>query len=91
MTNEDMHQQIQDLEKAGWKAAPPPALARRYAFPNFTETLNFLIEMGDAAEEAGVMPRVQIESGTEVDIRVGRPPVEGLSEAEINLAQILTS
>ncbi len=91
MTKETMNQQIEELEEAGWQADAPPALAKQYAFANYTETLNFLMEMGDAAEAAGVMPTVHIERGTDVNVRVGRPPVQGLSEAEITLAVTLAT
>ena len=84
---ERIQQELEELESNGWQAnVVPLAVERSYQFPNYSETLNFLIEVGTVAEEFGPMPAIAIEAGTEVTVRIGREPAPGLTEAEIELA-----
>ncbi len=92
MTPKTMKQEIQELEEQGWEAdAAPRAVEKRYQFPDYTETVNFLIGLGDkAAARGSAMPSIRIESGTEVMVRVGGAPVRAITAEEIALAKALS-
>lgn len=90
MKPERIQEHIRELEAAGWHAdAAPLAIEKTYRFPSYTETLNFLIEVGSAIEEFGAAPSITIDGGTRVTVRVGRQPVPALTEDEVGLALAL--
>ncbi len=91
MTHETMQQEIQELEEQGWEAdAAPRAVEKHYRFPDYKNTVNFLIALGDkAAAESFALPSIRIESGTEVQVRIGGPTVRTISASEIAFAKSL--
>ena len=90
MNPETVKQQIEELEEKGWQADDTPrAVEKRYQFPHFSETLNFLIEVGSAVDRTGASPSIHIDSGTQVTVRVGQEASPTLTEPEIRLAQAL--
>ncbi len=93
MTSETMKQEIQQLEEQGWKAdAKPRAVEKHFRFPDYEATVTFLIALGKAtANRTSAMPAIHIESGTEVQVRVGGAPVPTLTEEEIALAKAISS
>jgi pterin-4a-carbinolamine dehydratase len=96
MTNETdrpdpLSEEIAELVKAGWQADDTTwGLERPEQFPSFSETLTYLMDVGDKAGKLGVMPSIHIDGGTRVNVRIGRPPAPGLSADEIRLAKALT-
>ena len=92
MNDETMNEEIKELEEAGWEAdAAPRAVEKRFKFPDFTQTVNFLIALGKAvAAGSFAMPAVHIAGGTDVQVRVGGPPVRTISAQEIALAKALS-
>ncbi len=92
MTDDNLQQEIEQLEEQGWQAETTVnAVEKRHRFPSFSETLNFLIELGDQTAKLDAMPSIHIDGGTEVSVRVGQPPAAGLTADEIRLAKALTS
>ena len=90
MTTETMNQEIEKLEEQGWEAdAAPRAVEKHYSFPSYSATMKFLIALGQKAEGAGAMPSIQVENGTEVTVRIGRPTSGALTADEIELAKSL--
>ncbi len=92
MTNETMKQEIGELEEQGWEAdAAPRAVEKHYRFPEYTETVNFLIALGNkAADQSFNLPSIRIENGTEVQVRIGGPPVRAISAPEIAFAKSIS-
>ncbi len=90
MTTETMIQEIEELEQQGWEAdAAPRAVAKHYSFPSYSATMKFLIAVGQKAAAAAAMPSIQVENGTEVTVRIGRPSSATLTADEIELAKSL--
>ena len=89
MTTETMTQGIRELEQQGWEAdAAPRAVEKSYSFPNYDATMKFLVKLGQRAEHAAV-PSIRVDDGTEVTVRVGRPPSATLTDDEVELAKSL--
>ncbi len=92
MTEDNLHQEIEQLEEQGWQAETTVnAVEKRHRFPSFSETLNFLIELGDLTARLDAMPSIHIDGGTEVSVRVGGQPAPGLTADEIRLAKALAA
>lgn len=92
MTDDNLRQEIEQLEEQGWHAeSSVNAVEKRHQFPSFSETLSFLIELGDLASRLDAMPSIHIDGGTEVSVRVGGQPVSGLTADEIRLAKALAA
>ena len=90
MKPETFDEAIEQLEASGWQADnTPQAVEKQYAFESFADTLNFLIEVGAAAEGLETMPSIHIDDGVRLAVRIGRPPVPALSAGEIELAKAL--
>ncbi len=90
MTHETMKQEIQKLEEQGWEAdAAPRAVEKLYQFPSFAATVKFLVAVGQKTQNASTMPSIQVENGTQVTVRVGRPTSPTLTAEEIELARSL--
>ncbi len=92
MTTETMNQEIRQLEEQGWEAdAAPRAVEKRYRFPDFKGTVNFLIGLEKAAaDERATIPSIHIVSGTEVQVRIGGAPVRAISAGEIAFAKAIS-
>ncbi len=90
MTNEIEKEDLEELEAKGWVAeTTTQALVKKEHRPSYSESLNYLIEVGDEAAKHGAMPTIRIDGGTEVTLRVGREPAPSLTAAEIRLAKAL--
>ncbi len=90
MTTKTMKHEIEELEQQGWEAdAAPRAVEKHYSFPSYSATMKFLIALGQKAEAAAAMPSIQVENGTEVTVRIGRPTSGALTTDEIELAKSL--
>ncbi len=92
MTNTTLRDDVQELKEAGWEADDlPRAVAKQFDFASYSETLNFLIEMGEVAEEFETMPTIEIEDGTRLNVRIGHEPAPPLNKAEISLAKAIAN
>ena len=92
MTTENMNQEIQTLEEQGWEVDDGPrGLTKVERFDSYADSVQRLVRVGQRAQEAGVMPSIEVENGTEVTLRVGPPPSRVLTAAEIELAKSLTN
>ena len=90
MAKETMKQDIAALEKKGWEVDDEPrALVKRERFESYDASVQHLVKIGKRAEGAAEIPSIRIDGGTEVTVRVGRPPSPGLTAAEIELAKSL--
>lgn len=90
MTNQDLRQAAAELAEMGWRIDDTPQGAEMpLRFPSFTETVNYLIDLGKTAQPFAAVPTVHIDGGTEVTLRLGRPPAPGLTADEIALAKAI--
>ena len=92
MNPESIQRDIEELEADGWQPdSLPRAVEKQFRFDSYSDTLNFLVEMGAVAEEVGSLPAIRIDDGTAVHLRIGRPPAPALTDDEIALARALPS
>lgn len=91
MTNETLDERDrEELEAKGWEVETTnQALVWKERRPSYSETLNYLIEVGDEAAKHRAMPTIRIDDGTEVTLRIGREPAPTLTADEIRLAKAL--
>ena len=92
MKPETFNEAIEQLEASGWQADNTPrAVEKEYTFESYSDTLNFLIELGAVAEKHDAMPAIRIKDGNQLHLRIGQPPAPVLSAGEIELAQALAA
>ena len=91
MTTETMKQEIKALAARGWEIDDAArGVEFLYRLRDYPGTVQLLIALGKAAEDTTAMPTIRVENGTEVRVRLGRPPSPGLTRDEIELAKKLT-
>jgi pterin-4a-carbinolamine dehydratase len=96
MTNETgqdvLQQEIEELVARGWKADTATCgLTLHRDFPSFSETLNYLMEVGAEAERFGTAPSIHVDGDNDVAVRVGSEPPPPLTAAEIGFARALAA
>jgi 4a-hydroxytetrahydrobiopterin dehydratase len=80
--------EIQTLlpEVPHWRlAADPPKILRRWTFPDFQEALDFVLDVGEAAEAAGHHPDIAFGWGY-VEVSLHTHAIKGLQRADFVLA-----
>ena len=92
MTNETLKQDIRYLAAKGCEIdAAPRGVEILYRLRDYAGTVQLLIALGKATENTTAMPTIRVENGTQVRVRLGRPPSPGLTRDEIELAKKLTA
>jgi 4a-hydroxytetrahydrobiopterin dehydratase len=66
-------------------AAAPPRIVRRWTFPDFQTALDFVLDVGEAAEDAGHHPDVSFGWGY-VEVSLHTHAIKGLQRADFVLA-----
>lgn len=68
-----------------WKVIDDHHLRREFDFPDFRTALEFVIEVGELAEEQGHHPDIHLSWG-EVVVDIWTHKIDGLSESDFILA-----
>jgi len=69
----------------GWNVVEEHHLQKTFRFPNFRQALDFVIRVGNLAEEQGHHPDIYLAWG-KVDITIWTHKINGLTESDFILA-----
>ncbi len=69
----------------GWNVVEEHHLQKTFRFPNFRQALDFVIRVGNLAEEQGHHPDIFLAWG-KVDITIWTHKINGLTESDFILA-----
>ena len=68
-----------------WEVIDDHHLERKFDFPDFRSALDFVVEVGELAEEQGHHPDITLTGG-EVGIQIWTHKIDGLTESDFVLA-----
>ncbi len=74
-----------------WQVDPTPnAIYRRFVQPSFSASAAFLVQAAAAIETHG-RPAYAVVDATGVTVRLGNPPLTGVTEADVDLAAAINA
>ena len=84
LKKEEIENYLTDLEK-DWKVVDNHHLYKKFNFPDFISTLNFVNKIGEIAEEEGHHPNICFTWGI-VEVKIWTHKIDGLHENDFILA-----